>query len=73
MSDAELARVAEFHTAIGEAIPFESDTFNLVFSRATIHHTVRPDSLDEIWRVLKPRGVMLIIEPILPRVFYKLM
>lgn len=73
LSESDLVRQAEFHTATCEALPFKDESFDFVFSRATIHHTHRPQSFDEIYRVLRPGGVVLMIEPVFPRVLYKLM
>ncbi len=52
-----------FHTAPAEQLPFQDGVFDFVFSRATLHHTRRPDSFREIARVLKPGGIMLAREP----------
>jgi len=53
---------AWFHTTPAERLPFCNKTFDIVFSRATIHHTKRPDSFHEIHRVLKQGSLMFIIE-----------
>ncbi|WP_299210426.1 class I SAM-dependent methyltransferase [uncultured Dokdonia sp.] len=43
------------------ALDFSDDTFDMVISRATIHHLVDPvKALQEKYRVLKPNGVCLI-------------
>jgi len=73
LPESDLLRQVEFHTATCEALPFNDESFDFVFSRATIHHTLRPQSFDEIYRVLRPGGVVLMIEPVFPRVLYKLM
>jgi len=62
-----------FHTAPAETLPFEDDAFDFVFSRATIHHCKRPDAIDEIVRVLKPGGTMILIERYLSAPMYWLM
>lgn len=71
--ESDFLRKVEFHTATCETLPFNDESFDFVFSRATIHHTYRPQSFNEIYRVLRPAGVALMIEPVLPRVFYNLM
>lgn len=62
-----------FHTTPAENLPFAPDTFDLVFSRSTIHHTLRPDSFIEIHRALKPGGLMFILEPRFNKVMYRVM
>ncbi len=51
-----------FHTAAAEWLPFADNTFDVVFSRSTVHHTDRRRVFPEIARVLRPGGVMLLIE-----------
>ncbi|HBB35154.1 MAG TPA: SAM-dependent methyltransferase [Cyanobacteria bacterium UBA8803] len=47
---------------IGEDLPFENRTFNLVFCRQALHHARHLQSLcTEIHRVLKPRGVLVAV------------
>ncbi|CAA9202062.1 class I SAM-dependent methyltransferase [Flavobacterium collinsii] len=42
-------------------LDFESETFDMVISRATLHHLVDPvKALQEKYRVLKPNGICLI-------------
>jgi SAM-dependent methyltransferase len=44
--------------ADGHNLPFKSDTFDLVICQAVLEHVVRPHAcIDEIHRVLNPRGV----------------
>jgi SAM-dependent methyltransferase len=43
-----------------EALPFENDRFDVVYSWGVIHHTAHPDQMiAEIHRVLKPGGLFL--------------
>lgn len=45
--------------ADGHNLPFKSDSFDAVICQAVLEHVVRPQAcIDEIHRVLKPRGVM---------------
>jgi ubiquinone/menaquinone biosynthesis C-methylase UbiE len=48
----------------GKHIPFEDSSFDSVFSSEVFEHVFNPDELvQEIYRVLKPRGVALITCP----------
>ncbi len=62
-----------FHTTPAEHLPFADESFDLVFSSGTIHHTFRDRSLREVYRVLKPGGEFLFIESSLPKHTYALM
>lgn len=47
----------EFHVADGESLPFEDDTFDLVYAHGVVQYTANPQKLvDECRRVLKPGG-----------------
>ncbi|MCS7210306.1 MAG: ubiquinone/menaquinone biosynthesis methyltransferase, partial [Chloroherpetonaceae bacterium] len=59
---------ARFEAAAVEALPFESETFELVtigFGARNFADLSR--GLSEIYRVLKPNGVAVFLEPMLPR------
>lgn len=62
-----------FHTIPAEHLPFADASFDFVFARSTIHHCVRPAVSDEILRVLKPGGVLLLSEFFLNDALYALM
>ncbi|PIQ78708.1 hypothetical protein COV82_00065 [Candidatus Peregrinibacteria bacterium CG11_big_fil_rev_8_21_14_0_20_46_8] len=52
---------SDLHIADAEALPFEDNTFDIVYSFGVLHHT--PDTqraIHEICRVLKPGGTALI-------------
>lgn len=47
-----------------ERVPFKDNFFDIVFCGELIEHLFRPDHLlDEIWRVLKPKGKLVIATP----------
>jgi ubiquinone/menaquinone biosynthesis C-methylase UbiE len=53
----------EFLVANAEQLPFEDDTFDVVHSKDSLHHMESPErALAEYRRVLRPRGVALIVE-----------
>ncbi|MTB53170.1 class I SAM-dependent methyltransferase [Lewinella sp. W8] len=62
-----------FHTCPAEFLPFRDESFDLVFSRSSIHHTMRSQSIPEIHRVLRKNGMFLFFEPTQTRFFNALM
>ncbi|MCG5525279.1 methyltransferase domain-containing protein [Ectothiorhodospira haloalkaliphila] len=62
-----------FHTAPAERMPFKNASFDVIFSRSTIHHCKRPEVFEEMLRVLKPGGIFWILEPRLSSGMYGLM
>jgi ubiquinone/menaquinone biosynthesis C-methylase UbiE len=51
-------------------MPFESESFDVVVSSAALHQMIglgtdRPRVLEEIYRVLKPRGRLAVVEPMI--------
>lgn len=54
---------ATFQTADATKLPFDSETFDLVFDFAIIHHIPNwEEALSEVFRVLKPGGMFLFEE-----------
>ncbi len=54
-----------FQVANGEDLPFDDSTFDVVVCNYTAHHFARPEIVfTEILRTLKPRGCVVIINPI---------
>lgn len=63
----ELANKKGLHAKVGDIsvkIPFKNNSFDLVLSSESIEHVLNPDTfLKEIYRVLKPGGIILITTP----------
>lgn len=62
-----------YHTIPAEKLPFDDDSFDFAFSRATLHHCKRPDVFQQIARVMKPGGILLFVEPYLSDTMHWLM
>ena len=45
-------------------LQFENETFDMVFGCAILHHLNMVPALDEIFRILKPEGKILFVEPL---------
>ena len=53
---------ADFHHGDGEVLPFEDNSFDVVYSNGVIHHTPNTvQAVQEIRRVLKPGGKAIIM------------
>jgi len=51
-------------SAFGESIPFEDNTFDVIYSTTVLEHVQSPLTvLDEALRVLKPGGILQIVYP----------
>ena len=58
----------ELYVADAEKLPFESDMFDVLVCNASFHHYTHPDTvLDEMNRVAKPGGMLLIGDPYMPQ------
>lgn len=52
----------DFRVANAEKLPFEDETFDCVCSMGVLHHTPdTPGAVDEIFRVLKPGGRLIVM------------
>jgi SAM-dependent methyltransferase len=57
----------ELVEADGRSLPFPADSFDLVCSARTLHHTAGPELVvAEMTRVLRPGGTMLMVDQIAP-------
>jgi ubiquinone/menaquinone biosynthesis C-methylase UbiE len=53
---------SNLHTADAENLPFESSSFDIVYSWGVLHHSPNtPKAIDEVWRVLRPGGTARIM------------
>ncbi len=54
----------EFKAGTGEKIPYEDETFDIVFANNVLEHLIDPDIVfKEAWRVLKPGSLFLTKTP----------
>jgi SAM-dependent methyltransferase len=55
----------------GRSIPFPDENFDVVLCTEVLEHAVDPEALiAEMWRVLRPGGIMLVTVPFSARVHY---
>lgn len=62
-----------FHTAAAERLPLADASVDVVFSRHSTHHLMRPAAFDEFRRVLVPKGRLVLFEPWLAPVLRRVM
>lgn len=66
----------QFVLAGAQAIPFEAERFDLALMLKSLHH-VPPDQMDqalsEVHRVLRPKGLMYVSEPVFAGAFNEVM
>jgi len=60
----------QFRQCDARELPFESQSFDVVVSSAALHQMIglgtdRPRVLEEIFRVLRPRGRLAVVEPMI--------
>lgn len=53
-----------FHRMDAHYLEFDDNSFDAVFGFGILHHLDYEKALDEIWRVLRPGGVMIFNEPL---------
>ncbi len=61
---AEVLPGARFIVMDAEALGFENDSFDVVYGSAIIHHLDGTRAMEEIVRVLRPRGKAIFVEPL---------
>jgi len=62
-STPEIARRVDFRLATAQALPFAKERFDVVICRMILHLNRRPERvLRELWRVLRPGGVLVIAD-----------
>jgi SAM-dependent methyltransferase len=57
----------QFLQAGAQAIPFEADRFDLALMLKSLHHIpldLLDQALGEVWRVLRPGGLLYVLEPV---------
>jgi ubiquinone/menaquinone biosynthesis C-methylase UbiE len=67
---ASRARNCRFQVGTAQALPFPAEYFDVVVSSLVLHHVpddLRVPALQEMWRVLRPGGTLLVAEAQLPR------
>lgn len=58
---------AQFLDGDALELPFGPSTFDVVMTARTLHHTLRPEMvLSEMTRVLRPGGLMLVVDQLAP-------
>lgn len=55
---------ASFHAADAHALPFDSETIDLIVGRAILHHLDLDRAYRELARLLKPGGIATFVEPL---------
>ncbi|MFC5864932.1 class I SAM-dependent methyltransferase [Acidicapsa dinghuensis] len=63
-AEAQYGGIAEFHAGDAHAMPFRSESFDLVVGRGILHHLDFDVALREIHRVLRPGGGAVFVEPL---------
>ncbi|WP_327018202.1 class I SAM-dependent methyltransferase [Croceibacter atlanticus] len=61
-----------FHLMDANTLTFKDEMFDVVYGGAILHHLDVKKSISEIYRVLKPNGIILFTEPLNMNPFYKL-
>lgn len=62
----------EFHLMDANNLTFEDETFDVVYGGAILHHLDIEQTLNHVYRVLKPGGYILFLEPLNMNPIYKI-
>lgn len=66
-AEKRVGKGAEFKAADVVSVPYGDDTFDIIICNASFHHYTDPDAaLEEIKRVLKPGGTLVLGDPTMP-------
>jgi len=63
----------EYLLATGHEMPIPSQSVDVVFGAAILHHLDLDEAADEVWRVLKPGGFAVFSEPVRDSGLYRLL
>lgn len=55
-----------------QSLPFKSNSFDIVYGKAVLHHVNLNEAVKEVYRVLKPGGIAIFSDPLDYNLFIKL-
>jgi ubiquinone/menaquinone biosynthesis C-methylase UbiE len=64
MAQMKLGKSVKIQRGSANNLPYRENSFDFVTCATSFHHYARPDnSLREMWRVLKPEGKLVVLDP----------